>query len=112
MGNVTIKDVEHLIKHPSTTLGGYDCFGITQDGEPLCGKCIESNFECIKSAMTDNDDPQWIITAIDNLSNYDYWDSVQEAERHGYFPLQCTHCYKFINCEDEPVGHDPNLGQA
>ena len=63
--------------------GGYELFGICDDGGILCCDCMRQNYYQIAYARKHKIDDGWRVVTIDCAVNYDSL-------------TQCDHCYKVI----------------
>ena len=63
--------------------GGYPLFYITRDNGALCPECCNKEFELIREALANRDDPQWEVIVAD----INFEDNM----------LYCDHCSQRIN---------------
>lgn len=86
MGNP--QDVaRYLRRNPFTTVGGYELYLITEDGEILCGDCVAENYDQIYTAKS-GDGGGWTAAGI--TGNH----AMGEAD-------WCSHCSREVGPESE-----------
>lgn len=67
--------------------GGYELFGVTDDGGILCAKCVDAHEQLIDYATKGDG---WYLIAIDHAGNVD-----QEEEE-----TRCDHCNRMIGVSE------------
>ena len=78
--NVALKAA---IRAKYTWPGGYELFGIANDGACICCDCMRENYHQIAYSRRYKIDDGWRIVAIDYAANYDSY-------------IYCEHCNKTI----------------
>ena len=63
--------------------GGYELFGICNDGGILCCDCMRRDYYLIAYSRKHKINDGWRVIAIDSAAEYDSL-------------IQCEHCYKVI----------------
>lgn len=91
-----INNVKDTIRHPYAWPGGYEKFGITQDGALLCCKCMHKNFKQILRSIKNNLKSGWLVDAICCTNQLESKEFIEENENE--FSLDyCGHCGKILN---------------
>ena len=80
---VSNKDLKQAIRTKYSWPGGYELFGICNDGAVLCCDCMRKNYWQIANSRLYKINDGWRVVAIDCAANY---------ASHVY----CEHCNKTI----------------
>ena len=75
--------------------GGYELFGIADDGEVLCQECVRANFIQILTACKGDG---WFLVAMDSVASLDC-GTLEEHEKWGTSVDYCAHCNRALNLE-------------
>jgi hypothetical protein len=93
---LTNKELKEAIRTKYAWPGGYELFGITNDGVILCCDCMKKNFRNVLEDRRDNTHSDWNVVAIDMSCNLEHTDYVNEHPEE--FSLShCENCNKVLN---------------
>ena len=93
-----LKQAKEAIRTGYAWPGGYELFGIADDGNLLCCKCMRDNFRAIVDSTKHSIHDGWCIDAIGSSADLESGDWIrEEGEEKGYSLDHCVHCNKEMN---------------
>ena len=92
MHTLSSLELRKYIRAKYTFPGGYELFGVCDDGEVLCCDCMRREYYLVAYSRRHKINDGWRVVAVDCASNYDSY-------------IACVHCNKTIvedwEAEDE-----------